>query len=649
MNLYFKDIEIENFRSIEHIKLQLSNQGIVIVKGVNEYEETASSNGSGKSSMFEAIIFALFEETSSGEKDVENRIVKNGYKIDLKFNVDEVEYEVIRQLKNNKTTVTLYKNNEDISARNKTDTNKLILNILGISKDVFLDSILLSQNVNTNLASLTPTARKERLELLTSTNQIIDEFKETLKQKQLYYENLRVTDVNEINVLTGKKQSLEQQISSLQNKIWQIEQEQREKLLLGTPQDIENEIKDKQNEIEGLEEEIITIKNESEPIQKQCEEYNNKQLIIREESSKLSLQLSDLNEQLSYIKSNINKHNIDISYKQQDINKLLKNIDDIKNSDTCPTCGRKYENFDDSHIQQTIQKYNEDIQKLQQEQEICKTDIDKLQQEQQTIEEQIELQKLKINDKDTECLNLNQQTNDLLKTLDNMNTIKDTNNDRIQILNRQIQQLKDKKQELEKELNEDKKQEYTKIIDDISIQVSEIQKQMEELSIVAQQNSDYVEVCKNSIQLVTKEFRTYLLANSINYLNNLLEKYSKDLFSNNKDVINIKEDDTKLNITLGNATYESLSGGEKTRVDIALLLAQKSLASTIGNISSNLIILDEVLKYCDGTTEINIIDLVVKELDMLESIYMISHKEIPIGYDNQLIVTKNEKGLSYIV
>ena len=79
------------------------------------------------------------------------------------------------------------------------------------------------------------------------------------------------------------------------------------------------------------------------------------------------------------------------------------------------------------------------------------------------------------------------------------------------------------------------------------------------------------------------------------------------------------------------------------------MLAQKSLASTIGNISSNIIILDEVLKYCDSATEINIVDLLVKELDTLESIYMISHKEIPIGYDNQIIVSKNKEGLSNLL
>ena len=74
MNLRFKQIDIENFRSIARVVVDLENQGTVIVKGINEYEDKATSNCSGKSSVFEAIIFALFEETSSGEKDVANRI-----------------------------------------------------------------------------------------------------------------------------------------------------------------------------------------------------------------------------------------------------------------------------------------------------------------------------------------------------------------------------------------------------------------------------------------------------------------------------------------------------------------------------------------------------------------------------------------------
>ena len=81
MNVKFLEIEIENFRSIDKAKVVLDDQGVVIVIGINEYEDNATSNGSGKSSIFEGIIYSLFEETSAGEKDVENRIIGNGFKL----------------------------------------------------------------------------------------------------------------------------------------------------------------------------------------------------------------------------------------------------------------------------------------------------------------------------------------------------------------------------------------------------------------------------------------------------------------------------------------------------------------------------------------------------------------------------------------
>ena len=99
MNIKFEDIQIENFRSIEKVHINLQNQGNVIVKGVNEYEDNATSNGSGKSSIFEAIVYALFEETSSGEKDVANRINNKGFIINLNLNIDGIKYTIVRESK----------------------------------------------------------------------------------------------------------------------------------------------------------------------------------------------------------------------------------------------------------------------------------------------------------------------------------------------------------------------------------------------------------------------------------------------------------------------------------------------------------------------------------------------------------------------
>ena len=649
MNINFKEITIQGFRSVENIHLTLNNQGIVVVKGINDYEDTASSNGSGKSSIFEAIIFALFEETSSGEKDVENRILKNGYNIELSFNIDGIDYKIIRSLNNGKTNVTFIKNNEDISARNKTDTNKLILNELKITKDIFLDSILLSQNVNTNLASLTPTARKERLELLTNTNEIIDNFKDNIKQKQILYEQKCTDSSLNISKLTGNKETTLQQIQTIKTKIESIKEEIKRKEQIGDVANIENQIKDLQTQINNINNDTENLIQQVNKIEEQINELNTNIPEYNENIQQIQIKIEELRNEYNKLDKQIETNKVQISYFQNNKIKLQQEINEIKNSDTCPTCGRKYDNINELHIQEKINNKLKEIDKIeQQENELSQSFID-INKQLTKIEDKIKQQQ-ELQNKETDKIKNIQKEQDQLKTrITNINYDKDNNYKQIQQIQTQITDLNNKKQELNVENDYNKIKEYEDTIQEFELQVQKINTNIENYNNIFNQNNDYVEVCKHILQLITKDFRTYLLKNSINYINNLLKNYSTSLFSNEKDLIYVEDDNSKLNIKLGEATYESLSGGEKTRVDIALLLAQKSLASTIGNISSNIIILDEVLKYCDSATEINIVDLLVKELDTLESIYMISHKEIPIGYDNQIIVSKNKEGLSNLL
>ena len=249
MNLKFLSIELESFRSIDKAQITLNDQGTVIVKGINEYEDNATSNGSGKSSIFEGIIYSLFEETSSGEKDVENRIIGNGFKLKLELEIDGVRYTIYREGKNGKSSVMLYKDNIDISARNKTDTNKLILGLLGISKSIFLDTIFLSQNAVTNLASLQPTARRERLEILTNTDNTINNFKEKIKDQQIKYEADRVDIVSEINKIAGNKQALLSQKTQIKLKIDEINAEIERLKALGDLKQIELDLENKNQEL----------------------------------------------------------------------------------------------------------------------------------------------------------------------------------------------------------------------------------------------------------------------------------------------------------------------------------------------------------------------------------------------------------------
>ena len=647
MNIKFEELDIEGFRSIDRISLNLSDQGIVIVKGINNYEDLASSNGSGKSSVFEAIIYALFEETSSGDRDIENRILGQGCTVVLKFSIDGVSYKIIRQSKKSKSTVVLYRNDEDISARNKSDTNKLIISILGINKAIFLDSIFLSQNAVTNLPSLSPTARKERLEILTNTDNAINNFKTFLKEKQTMYESKHVDCQLEKNKINGKEESLQQQKDKLQAQINDIKIQIEEKNKKKNIKDLDKQIQEYNVEINNINNQIPELDNQIEMISKSINELKNEQKVYEEKRVNKEQEVQNQRDKCNDLQKEITRVENVISYNNMDIDRINKEIEEIKNSDTCPTCGRKYDNINEEHIQKVIEDKNKEIKEFENKNIENNNYIKNLQLE---LDKEIEVGKnLK-----KEFENLNSLYNDKNEQVSEQQTnLINTNNQKTQLLNSiqniqvQIDAINKQKDNILKIEIPNSKQ-YEDMVQDIDIQLNNLNKLKEDKNNELNELDNYINAIKHCIQLVTKDFRTFLLKNSISYLNKILKDYSSQLFSNESDLIYISENDNKLDIMLGNATYESLSGGEKTRVNIALLLAQKSLANMICNISCNIIILDEILGYCDALAENNVINLITKELESLETIYMISHKEIPIGYDAELIVEKNANGLTHL-
>lgn len=647
MNIRFKHIDIQNFRSIDRAQITLNDQGTIVVKGINEYEDKATSNGSGKSSIFEAIIFALYEETSSGEKDVENRIIKDSYSVVLEFEINGDIYTINRQGKSGKSSVILLKNKVDISARNKTDTNKLIISLLGINKQIFLDSIFLSQNAVTNLASLPPTSRKERLEILSNTDSAVNSFKEKMKQKQLEYEANCVTSQQEISTYNGNISALNNQIFTLQNKINEARAEIERKKALGSVEQIDAEIDNLQLSIMNNTKQIETLNIEIQNLEDNITHINQRLTDIATEKDEIQKQVYEIQSNISslnYKSSNIDK---DINLANIQISQIENQIKSIKESDTCPTCGRKYENIDENHINELIKTHAEEINNhrtniinLNKDKENLSVEIVTLNQQNAEITEKLNQQNDLINQVRQELSNYETDKRTAQYSKDNLNNL-------ILSTNNTILELQNKKSELViTETNAIK--EYEDMITDINNQINEIGDRKVLSEGEYNKYNDLIQTIKHSISLITKDFRTFLLQNSIAYLNKLLIDYSSRLFSNNTDIIKIEDKDNKLDIKLGDATYESLSGGEKTRVNIALLLAQKSLASMVGNITCNMIILDEILGYCDSEAESNVISLIIDELDSLETIYMISHKEIPIPYDSELIVIKDKQGLSHV-
>lgn len=649
MNIVFKHLHTKRFQSLDDIKLDLDDKGVVVIKGINNYEDNVKSNGSGKSSIFESIIFALYGETSNGITDPENRVLNNGYEVSLSLSIDNVDYQITRSKENGKSKVELLQYIDgvpnDISGRNKTDANKIILNLLNISKELFLDSVFLAQGVSTNLSTLSPTARKERLEILTGTEKLIEDFKSYIKGRQLEYETKCTELTLNKSKIEGNIQSLNNQKNTLRTKIEEIKVEIERYKSLGNIEDIDNNIKICENEIVQIEQTIQDIEQSITESQAKINTLKETKQSIETEKELINTKLVAQRELVYKLNSNLDNLQNNISTHNRDIDRLNKDIEAIRNSDTCPTCGRKYDNANEEHIQQTISKYNAEINQHL-------ADIERINNQiaEDTNSYNLEVEVGKKLKSDYDALQSKvQEINNLIQIeeTNQTNQTNQTKNQRNFISNKQtqIKELQAKKEEILKVKVPDTT-EYENMIRDIELNITNLHNDIQNIETEWNAQNDLVDTCKYSQQLITKPFRTYLLQNSINLLNEKLAYLSRKLFSNEKDIITINGDDSKLDIRLGDSSYESLSGGEKTRVNMCLLLAQKYLASNIGNIECNIIVLDEVLGQCDSEAEMNIIDLIIEELQSVSSIIFIGHKELPIPYDNLITVVKDENGLS---
>ena len=129
MIIQLENIYIKNFLSFGEANIKLNVPGYTLVTGKNNNQvDLASSNGSGKSSIFEAIIWALCGETLRGSKHVVNLKSDAGACVELSFKVDNVSYVIKRQrgIRQQETFLQFIVNNEDKSGKGVRDTQNII-------------------------------------------------------------------------------------------------------------------------------------------------------------------------------------------------------------------------------------------------------------------------------------------------------------------------------------------------------------------------------------------------------------------------------------------------------------------------------------------------------------------------------------------
>ena len=244
--MIFKKLELKNFKSHANTTLDF-NPGISLIVG---------ENGAGKSSIFEAITFALFKVYSA--KTITDLVRSNkniGDKIEmmvkLTFYTNNHEYRVERSVtlaKSSKSTSELYKitngHEEIIASGNKAVDNEIEI-ILSMDSSTFLNAIHIRQGEIADLIDKTPATRKKligkllKLEELEKAYENLPRISEDYKTRKAILKD-RIQSESELNFeLKKAKQE-------------QFELSEKNKALKADYEALDKDIKDKNKEKEEL-------------------------------------------------------------------------------------------------------------------------------------------------------------------------------------------------------------------------------------------------------------------------------------------------------------------------------------------------------------------------------------------------------------
>ena len=621
MNICFQKVILHNFLSFGDAEVDLNDSSYTLVSGINNCKlDLAKSNGSGKSSLWESIIWVLTGDTIRGTKDVVNRYGKDGTYVELTFKIDKNDYKIIRykDYSNIGTNLKLYINNEDKSGKGIRDTEKLLEQYLpDINSSLLGSVIILGQGLPQRFTNNTPSGRKEVLEKLSKSDFMIEDIKSKLSnRKQFLNDELRKYQ-DLILEEESKKSVYEKRLVDLSK--------EKETLI---PEDFDSIITiltNKINENESLSNSLSDqMSNKNLELDLNKSKSKNKE---REYEVAKSTLIKDFNINLQPIIKQETELQIQIKSLIQEITKL-ESIKDI-----CPTCGQKLPDVhkvDTTNLKNQLDEYN---QKLE------------------------EIQKIKKDQQEKDDLKYNEVSNTYLKELEDLDIEYDS-------INREVVQLNNKRTDINADIYNDKleldkikirKDNYENKIKTIDKDLDEATNQINLLKDNLLYNNiekDNIEARLNIVNkmltIATRDFRGFLLSEVIKFINQKAKEYCKEIFDTEE--IEFRLDGNNIFIGYCGKQYENLSGGEKQKIDLIIQFSIRDMLTRYLDFSSNILVLDEIFDNLDSIGCQKVLNLISNKLTDISSIYIITHhSDIDIPTDNELVVVKDENGVSRII
>lgn len=620
MTLVIDTIHIENFMSFESADLSLNDRGFVTVVGRNDNVcDNSVSNGSGKSSLWEALLWCLMGDTVRGTKDVVNNKSDEGALVELDFVLNNKQYRVIRSKEHSiyKTNLKIFVDEKDVSGKGIRDSEKILSNLLSDVDTQLLGSVvILGQGLPQKFTNNTPSGRKEVLEKLTHSDFMIDDLKKRVTQRQSILSG-RVSDISaKLNGERSREEILARQ------------QAESKSFLSKSIDDVKEKLDSYRVEQSKLEEDVRSIEATKSELSAHISEIQEKRLSIKEKGTQEILNLKQRQTELCEpIKTSV----AELTAQKKQLEKTIKEKKSIK--DACPTCGQRISGVvipdtadDEKSLQgcnELLSAYNAQIKKINEaftseeaklrkthndEYSVCTLEINKLQ-------DDLRRQSNTLNQIDSEILSINSKLNAVEAQYNEYQTLYKYNEEKLKQITEQLAKSENEASALESEL--------------------------EELN-------GCLGVVKSFSTALSRDFRGVLLTGLIDYLNNKLKEFSNIVF--NSDSVLFALDGNNISIKCNDKEYESLSSGERQKIDVMMQFALRDMLCNYLGFSCNMLVLDEVFDGLDGRGCEKIIDLMSECLSDVSSVFVVTHRQdLAIPSDGTIVVNKDRNGFSRIL
>lgn len=658
----------------------------VLIIGDNQDDPGQKGNGAGKSGFIEGVAIAI---TGSPVRDASNKeIVRRGEEcgeIELTLHNEMLGSLVVINRRIYSSTksaeVTLHIDGEQVVVSDVNEYNKLILQTLGISKEDFFNFYLLTKMTYTPFLGVGDVKKKavvnrfsgadkvdetkayvdvdvkQAQEKVNAIQKSIDnnKGKQSLLSDQITAEEAKYSDDNksimvaqknaELDHLLEQTEDVEKELGLLQNDL-QVEEQRLEKWMSRELKPNYEHSITVQEEALRLIEEKLKRRREALP---ECTKKFDKQLVAQQAAHELIQQA---------LKSNREALKEADKFKRELDNQLAGIIE-------CPACSHKF------LVQDKEFNHTTAVAQLAETEEIIKELVQDIEKGEQAEQTSLEL-KQSINQQiiDAQAVLKKEIEDILLESLQQADVIKQTKEEqredqlteschkglieslKIKVRNKQAD-LDDKLAQAEKwsEQIAAIKQGQSEKLDELEKQLLEYVDEEVELNDKLQV---LVDVVKSKEEWITnfKSFKSFLANQSIknieDYTNMYLQKMGTNLSVSIEGyrVLSSKKLKEEISVTVlrngfVEGSYGVFSGGERARIDVAVILAIQSLInlnSPSGGL--DLILIDEIM---DSVDELGM-ELVMQGLEHVQrTIMMVSQVSINSLADKTVIIRKKDK------